>query len=384
MANSGCGKDPDIIQEGDTVVFDVNNKSKVQFIQVKSGSTVRFGQGNCQTTDLVGHRFGTLFGLGEDGASLRPVAHEPSEEWDEQLEDVDRDGSNHIHDQEAGNQYMSREEIEGMKASGAEGATIVDALVTNSKNFDKMSGFAQKKYKKKKVDKYVLIGCARKPSAAVLAEAYYSRYSNTIGYLRPDTLALALTMANVGPYQNVLVLEASSGLVTGAVAEKLGGFGEKTIHTKPLFDLLLEVDGMAHRAKYFTDKKRDEDEDTAVAAPPAKPRFTSCIITAAHYSLKSSLFAVLPLLAPSATFVVVSQVLQPLVDCMNLLRVKNYAVGTTIHEAWTRDIQVLPLRTHPFMNMNHGGGYILTGTVTKRGRWVDLNQYTSSHNEDAV
>lgn len=63
------------------------------------------------------------------------------------MEDADRDGSNHIHDKEGGNQHMSKEEIEEMKASGAEGATIVDALVTNSKNFDKMSGFAQKKYK---------------------------------------------------------------------------------------------------------------------------------------------------------------------------------------------------------------------------------------------
>lgn len=266
----------------------------------------------------------------------------------------------------------------------------------------------------------MLIGCARKPSAAVLAEAYFTRQSATIGCLRPDTLALALTMANVGPYQNVLVLEASGGLVTGAVAEKLGGFGQvcaahpgrnspsiaittqfnfpetiqQTIYTKSLIDLLDEVDGMAHRAKYFTDKKNKEDNDTTttttttteVVVPPAKPRFTSCIITAAHYSLKSSLFAVMPLLAPSATFVVVSQVLQPLVDCMNLLRVKGFAVGTTIHEAWNRDIQVLPLRTHPLMNMNHGGGYILTGTVTKRGRWVDLNQFTSlsNTNEDAM
>lgn len=40
MANSGCGKDPDIIQEGDTVVFDVNNKLKVQFVKVKSGRWV--------------------------------------------------------------------------------------------------------------------------------------------------------------------------------------------------------------------------------------------------------------------------------------------------------------------------------------------------------
>jgi len=26
-------------------------------------------------------------------------------------------------------------------------------------------------------------------------------------------------------------------------------------------------------------------------------------------------------------------------------------------------MQVLPLRSHPTMNMNHGGGFILSGTV---------------------
>jgi hypothetical protein len=26
-------------------------------------------------------------------------------------------------------------------------------------------------------------------------------------------------------------------------------------------------------------------------------------------------------------------------------------------------VQVLPMRTHPSMNMNHGGGFILSGTV---------------------
>jgi len=26
-------------------------------------------------------------------------------------------------------------------------------------------------------------------------------------------------------------------------------------------------------------------------------------------------------------------------------------------------LQVLPMRTHPTMNMNHGGGYILSATV---------------------
>jgi hypothetical protein len=41
MANSNSsGPDPDRIQEGDTVVFDVNNKLKVHFIHVKEGRWV--------------------------------------------------------------------------------------------------------------------------------------------------------------------------------------------------------------------------------------------------------------------------------------------------------------------------------------------------------
>jgi hypothetical protein len=31
-------------------------------------------------------------------------------------------------------------------------------------------------------------------------------------------------------------------------------------------------------------------------------------------------------------------------------------------------VQVLPLRSHPTMNMNHGGGYILSGTTLALGQ----------------
>jgi len=305
------------------------------------------------------------------------------------------------------NQELSQSDIEELKVKGLDGSEIVDALVTNSKTFDQMTDLAQKKYKKRKEGKYLLVGCAKKPTAATLSEAYYSKQASRIGFLRPDTLALVLCLANVGPHQNVLVLESSSGLVTGAVAERLGGYGEvcsahygrngsaiaisnffnfdehikKTIHTKPLLDLLQEVRGLSKRSKYFKDKKySDDDEDNDDMLEDdlperQEPRFTSCIITSTHYCVKSALIAAMPLLGASATFVVVSPILEPLVDCMNLIRVKGYAYGTTIQEHWKRDIQVLPKRTHPAMNMTHGGGYILTGTVSKRGRWVDLNQY---------
>lgn len=42
-------------------------------------------------------------------------------------------------------------------------------------------------------------------------------------FLRVDALSLLLTMANVTAYSDVLVVDMVGGLVTGAVAERLGG-----------------------------------------------------------------------------------------------------------------------------------------------------------------
>lgn len=41
--------------------------------------------------------------------------------------------------------------------------------------------------------------------------------------MRVDALSLLLSMANVGPYSDVLVVDMVGGLVVGAVAERLGG-----------------------------------------------------------------------------------------------------------------------------------------------------------------
>jgi len=41
--------------------------------------------------------------------------------------------------------------------------------------------------------------------------------------MRVDTLSLLLSMANIGPYSDVLVVDMVGGLIVGAVAERLGG-----------------------------------------------------------------------------------------------------------------------------------------------------------------
>ncbi len=91
---------------------------------------------------------------------------------------------------------------------------------------------------------------------------------------------------------------------------------------------------------------------------------------------------VLPLLAPSASFVVYCPCPQPLAECMHQLLVRysklctcshahdarlctaqvgQQAVMLQLQESWLRPYQVLPARTHPEMMCAGTGGFLLSG-----------------------
>jgi tRNA (adenine-N(1)-)-methyltransferase non-catalytic subunit len=65
-------------------------------------------------------------------------------------------------------------------------------------------------------------------------------------------------------------------------------------------------------------------------------------------------------LAPSAPFAIFSPIIEPLAQCMVLL--KNRAVNLRLSDTWLRRYQILKGRTRPDMNMSGSGGFILTGT----------------------
>jgi len=72
--------------------------------------------------------------------------------------------------------------------------------------------------------------------------------------------------------------------------------------------------------------------------------------------------AVRPYLQPSASFSIFSTFLQPLVELEQTLDM-NTAVNVKIEELWTREYQVLPLRTHPHMTTDGKSGFVLSGQV---------------------
>jgi tRNA (adenine-N(1)-)-methyltransferase non-catalytic subunit len=84
-----------------------------------------------------------------------------------------------------------------------DGAEIIDALCSKSKSFGDKTVFSQEKYRKKKARKYQAVATVRRPTAATVADSYFRRVPTKICGLRPDTLAVMLTMANVGPHQQV-------------------------------------------------------------------------------------------------------------------------------------------------------------------------------------
>ena len=84
---------------------------------------------------------------------------------------------------------------------------------------------SQEKYRRRKAKKHLAVATLVRPSAAALAEAYFLKSPGRVGHLRADSLALLLSLANIGAHARVLAVETCAGLITGAVAERLGGHG---------------------------------------------------------------------------------------------------------------------------------------------------------------
>ena len=83
----------------------------------------------------------------------------------------------------------------------------------------------------------------------------------------------------------------------------------------------------------------------------------------------------LPFLALCGHLVVYSTYLEPLTRLFALIR--NDTISIKISETWYRSQQVLPQRTHPQVNMNTAGGYILTAMKVERNehggyQWKEL------------
>ncbi|KAL3640971.1 hypothetical protein CASFOL_015939 [Castilleja foliolosa] len=427
---------PRITWEGCSVLLDINDGDRVLFARLTAGSKIKIGNNNCSLQPLIGCPFGCSFqvDVGEDGPFLSRIV--PSTEVDNRKDKMDcqimeecRDNRALVDNNTA--QSLTGDDINELRKKGATGDEIVEALIANSATFEKKTAFSQEKYRIKKQKKYAPRVLVRRPFARSICEAYFKKHAEKIGFLRVDTLSLLLSFANVTAHADVLILDKLDGLVTGAVAERLGGMGyvcntycgvnPYPINIVRMFNFsdetckrivhasLPELRPSQNETLISTDQTEDacnnknkeniestnvnmdtlnnivasEKINKSIKAGDKAPLeainswketgFSSLIIAAPDLDAWSIAKELVPLLSYSAPFVIYHQYLQPLASCMHNLQIGKMAISLQITEPWLREFQVLPSRTHPHMQMSSSGGYLLRGIRISGGDQAQPN-----------
>ncbi|KAL0023716.1 hypothetical protein WJX79_006690 [Trebouxia sp. C0005] len=371
------------ITEGDTVIFDVNGE-KQAFVTVKKTGKVKVGKQQCSLQPIIGQPYGSTYQVSADTSELVRVKRPRTSEWTS-VEEVDKDNSELL-DIGAASQQLSTDDIAALRASGKTGEEIVAALAEGSATFQGKTQFSQAKYKKKKQRKYTVNATIQRPTARSICEAYFGKSSPKINHLRVDSLAMLLSLANIGSHGKVLVLETCSGLVTGAVAERLGGFGHvcttylgdkcppleatRMLNFSDSIKQSMSTAPLATLLKYQAQPTADGSPASVDAAEQAKEHIEAQINGQAEQQSRLSCS-----LQPETGVAEASINRREQVRRMKeqreaqsaatqkLLKMQSkQALNLTLAESWWREYQVLPARTHPTMSAYGTGGYILSGT----------------------
>jgi tRNA (adenine-N(1)-)-methyltransferase non-catalytic subunit len=326
-------------------------------------------------------------------------------------------------------QKLGDADIRRLKESGLHGAELVKAIAANSATFSGKTAFAQDKYLRKKAKKHMVVLTCMCPSPLTLCDFYMKKGPERLLNLRRDSLALVLTLSNAQPHSRCLIVENTLGLLAAGIVQRLGGHGHvlaatlakpaldcvqylnmpnewtAVLRSCPLADLLAlpppefatppssdapaaAIEEAATAADAAMAEAAAEPEGgngggTSAAGTPgnnngkattsirgeelaveASKGYTSLVI-AIREAPSPAILGLLGRLIPGSPFVVDSQSIQPLAECLHACQQAKAAVRLQLQETWTRKYQVAPNRTHPEMNSYPPTGYVLSGLAVQ-------------------
>jgi hypothetical protein len=124
-------------------------------------------------------------------------------------------------------QSLTQAQLMKMKLSGQySGSTIVQSLIENSSTFERKTDFSKLKYLTRKTKKHQPRCRLTRCTGATVSTAMYLKNPRLIMNLREDTLGQMLSYANIYAGAQVLLMESCLGIVTGAVAQRMAGYGK--------------------------------------------------------------------------------------------------------------------------------------------------------------
>lgn len=122
-------------------------------------------------------------------------------------------------------QGLSISDVQQLKRAGQGGASLVESLVENSATFSSKTVFSQEKYIRRKQRKHLARCRMQRCTASTICRTLHTQNPKRIMSLRPDTLAQIMSYTNLAAGCQTVIYETTAGLITGAVAQRLGGYG---------------------------------------------------------------------------------------------------------------------------------------------------------------
>jgi tRNA (adenine58-N1)-methyltransferase non-catalytic subunit len=379
------------------------------FFHVKPGAEIKTEKKKLRVIcdPAIGNPYGTIFRVDVENnignlveiPASESVYHSSASAITDSTFIPDADNSALVDDNSA--QLLTAEQIESLK-NELQGSKLVEALAANSATFERKTEFSQEKYLSKKKKKYISEVKLLKTTAYTLGEAYFRKKPANCLYMRPDTLAMLLSRANlrVNRFNQVLVFDTASSLVLAALAERMGSFEngrilsgfagvsptpdalrmlnipkgnlEQLVYYFPLSCVRNAIQAISDPSSNVTidqfvsassSKKSDEFVHNSIALGKyyLHKEKSDSLVLATHLDVRSCFWELFPLLKCSGSFVVYFNSIEPLNEIAFKLKSDFLAVNVQVSENWYREYQVLPSRTHPKMSMSATGGYLLTG-----------------------
>jgi len=385
-------EDEGTVKEGEEYIL--KHSKGETFFQIKPGKKFKAKGVSIDAMSLVGKQLECTYEVFKD-LPLKRKAQDVSELSEIDLTFVPKGNNSQLID-DGMSQSLTFTEIEKMRKEKS-GKEMVEMLVSNSSTFKSKTEFSQEKYLKRKKKKYDNSITIRRPTLTRVVALSHEKAGKKMLGMRSDTIAHILTSANVRAGACTIVLDAQKGLVTGAVAERMGGAGK-------LFALVegnnapmqgchrLGLDAtkrsviypfpmylVSHLIKSLTTTTTTTSEEKAVEEKPKSrmdqlkyqlknlnSEFQKCggkvesLIVVGRFDQNAVLKGLWPLLQPGGIMVVFSQSIKPLADIMDRLKQSELVANPELCDIWYREHQVLPNRTHPMMNMSSTGGYVLS------------------------
>lgn len=391
--------------KGDWVVLNSSDGKKI-LGNLSSDSTARIGKKKRKLAGLIGHYWGQNFVV-QANDTLAPVADVVADFAQDEFDMTCQKDNRHLIDSNS-NQTLAHETITRLKESGVHGEQLVRTVANHSSTFKDKTAFSQDKYLARKRAKFDLRVRLIKPTASSLCDMYFSKSPEKTMNLRVDALGILLAYSGVQSGARVIVYENCTGLVTGAVAERLGGAGvllnvftgpnppgtellrmlnlspdcmRAIVHTPiQIFDVV-NVDESIDSVpiKYNPNAELQSDNEEHVYLPnPARAEAIAmrvkrgavkqwlrsgcdCLVVATRYDVVKIFDTLLKYVAPSGTFSAYCTHLQDAADLQYALQLSRMAIRVELWESSLVHHQVLPGRTHPEMSDSATGGYVVTG-----------------------